>query len=55
MENNVKKATRIRDKVLDNITDRRGWRQEWEEFDVDVQQEIESTLYRIILEVLESE
>lgn len=29
--------------ILDDVTDRRGWRQEWDEFDEDVQEEIKET------------
>lgn len=29
--------------ILDDVTDRRGWRQEWDEFDQDVKQEIRDT------------
>ena len=36
-------SERIRDKILDDVTDRRGWRQEWDQFDEDIQNEIKAT------------
>ena len=37
-------AERIAKKVLENITDRRGWRQEWDGFDAEIKEEIETSL-----------
>lgn len=34
--------------VLDDVTGRRGWRQEWDQFDSEVQEEIKDTLWRKI-------
>ena len=37
----------VGDAILADITDRRGWRQEWDQFDDDIQEEIRITLGRI--------
>ena len=34
--------------VLEDITGRRGWRQEWDQFDSEVQSEIKDTLWKKI-------
>ena len=36
-------AVRIRDAILADVTDRRGWRQAWNSFDDDIQDEIKAT------------
>lgn len=41
-------AVAVADAVISDITDRRGWKQEWDTFDQDVQAEIRSTLEKII-------
>jgi hypothetical protein len=46
-------AEEIRDAILDDVTDRRGWRQAWDEFDDDIQQEIKDIWLIVINEVLE--
>lgn len=46
-------AEEIRDAILDDVTDRRGWRQEWDEFDDDVQEEIKDVWLIVINEILE--
>lgn len=43
-----KLAYRIRDAILADVTDRRGWRQEWNQFGEDVQQEIRKAWLEII-------
>jgi hypothetical protein len=47
-----KVAHDIREALLDDITDRRGWRQEWNGFDDDIQEEIKATFDDIILSKL---
>lgn len=39
---------RIRDAILADVTDRRGWRQEWHGFDDDVQESIRERWLEII-------
>jgi hypothetical protein len=46
-------AEEIRDAILDDVTDRRGWRQAWDEFDDDIQQEIKDIWLIVINEILE--
>ena len=41
-------ALRIRDAILRDVTDRRGWRQEWDGFDDDVQEDIRADWLRLI-------
>ena len=41
-------ADRITAAILDDVTARRGWRQEWEQMDADVQAEIVLEWRRII-------
>jgi hypothetical protein len=48
-------AERIRDAILDDVTDRRGWRQEWEGFDDDVQEEVKQSWLDTIESILEEE
>ncbi|MCK9568810.1 hypothetical protein M0R72_07715 [Candidatus Pacearchaeota archaeon] len=47
------KAQMIVDKILDDLTDRRGLRQEWEQVDRETQKEIRAEWRRIIESVLE--
>lgn len=51
----MSKSEKIRDAILKDITDRRGWRQEWDQFDGDVQNEIRSTWLNIIEKIVEPE
>ena len=45
-------AVRIRDAILKDVTDRRGWRQEWDQFGDDIQGDIrESWLLLIETEI----
>ena len=46
-------AERIRDAILGDVTDRRGWRQEWDGFDEDVREEILSRWTHLIQEQLD--
>jgi hypothetical protein len=39
---------RICDAILKDATDRRGWRQAWDDFDDDTQDEIKSTWLNLI-------
>jgi hypothetical protein len=39
--------------ILADVTDRRGWRQEWEQFDADTQSEIKSTWQEKVEAILE--
>lgn len=41
-------AERIRDAILGDVTDRRGWRQEWDGFDNDTQEQIAAEWVRLI-------
>lgn len=41
-------ATEIRDQILADATDRRGWRQEWGCFDSDVRKELRATWKNMI-------
>jgi hypothetical protein len=41
-------AERIRDAILDDVTDLGGWRQEWDQFDDDIQEEIKQTWLGLI-------
>lgn len=34
--------------ILADVTDRRGWRQEWDMFDEDIQEEIKATWKEIL-------
>ena len=45
---NIEKAREIADAIIDNLTDRRGLRQEWDNIDEDVQAEIRETWAGII-------
>ena len=48
-------AEKIRDAILADVTDRRGWRQEWDEFDADIQDEIKRTWLFKIQTILDRE
>lgn len=50
-----KLATKIMNAILDDVTDRKGWRHEWDDFDEDVQQEIRETWIAIIDDILSQE
>jgi hypothetical protein len=41
--------------ILLDVTDRRGWRQEWDGFDRDIQREIKATWKALILKELAKE
>jgi hypothetical protein len=41
-------AKKIAKAILDDVTDRRGWRQEWDMFDDDVKREIKRTWHKLI-------
>lgn len=43
-----KLAYRIRDAILSDVTDRRGWCQEWDQFGEDIQKEIRKAWTEII-------
>jgi hypothetical protein len=45
-------ARKIMRGILADITDRRGWRQEWDEFDDDIKREIRRVWLKIILDAL---
>ena len=47
-------AKRIRDAILRDVTDRRGWRQEWDAFDEDVREDIRAAWLEIIEAELEA-
>ena len=47
------KANEIMKAILDDVTDRRGWRQEWGGFDEEIQEEIRQTWLKIITDILE--
>ena len=51
---NIDTATRIMKALIADITDRRGWRQAWDTFDDDVQEEIKATFINIIMKEGES-
>jgi hypothetical protein len=44
-----KQAQRIMKAILLDVTDRRGWRQEWDHFDADVRAEIKRKWQTLIL------
>ena len=46
-------AQRIRDAILADVTDRRGWRQEWDGFHDDIQKDIKAAWLAIIKAELE--
>lgn len=50
--NNLKLAKQIRKAILDDVTDRRGWRQEWDGFDADVQKDIKCAWDKLIADIL---
>lgn len=46
-------AKRIRDAILADVTDRRGWRQEWDQFGPDIQKEVKRAWLQLIETELE--
>jgi hypothetical protein len=46
---------RIRDAILGDTTDRQGWRQEWDGFDNETQEEIAATWLKLIQSELNRE
>jgi hypothetical protein len=46
------RATKICNAILSDVTDRRGWRQEWDMFDADVRREIRRSWWDKILAIL---
>lgn len=46
------KAKQIVKAILADVTDRRGWRQAWDEFDEDIKQEIQESWEGIVNEIL---
>lgn len=47
-----KVAKKIAQAILADVTDRRGWRQEWDRFDSDIQCEIRETHTDIVRNIL---
>jgi hypothetical protein len=47
-------ARKIMRNILADVTDRRGWRQEWDGFDDDIKREIRREWLKIILAALPS-
>ena len=45
-------AASIAEVIKLDVTDRRGWRQEWDMFDSDIKEEIITTWQRLILDKL---
>lgn len=43
-----KLSKRIRDAILADVTDRRGWRQEWDQFGDDIQKSIRDAWLKLI-------
>ena len=46
-------ARQIVDNILYDLTDRRGLRQEWEQIDDDIQQEIKDAWFQIVMDGLQ--
>ena len=46
------KAKNIVDKIIRDLSDRRGLRQEWEQIDLDIQEEIKETWIGIVTQFL---
>jgi len=46
------KEEKIAFKILSDVTDRRGWRQEWDMFDEDIQEDILKSWINIIKKIL---
>lgn len=42
-------ATKIMKALIKDITDRRGWDSEWDQFDDDIKREIKETFVKIIM------
>jgi hypothetical protein len=51
---NITAAKAIVRRILADVTDRRGWRQEWDQFDSEIKDEIQETWKAEILKVLNS-
>jgi hypothetical protein len=51
---NVTTAEAIVHRILADVTDRRGWSQEWDQFDPEIKDEIQETWKAKILKVLNS-
>ena len=45
-------SQQIMERILADVTDRRGWKQEWEQFDLEIQDEIRQRWKELITEVL---
>jgi hypothetical protein len=50
---NLKTANKIVKRIVDDLTDRRGLRQEWEGIDDEIQKEIKSVWKKIIIEEMQ--
>jgi hypothetical protein len=48
-------AERIALAILRDVTDRRGWRQEWDQFDDDVRRELAETWVKLIRQAMQKE
>lgn len=55
MKSTLRLAIDIRDTILDDILDRKGWRQEWYDFDDDGQEEIRLKWRDMIKAILDAE
>jgi hypothetical protein len=49
---NTEKANDIVEAILADVTDRRGWRQEWDQFDDGIKLEIQAKWKKLILKEL---
>jgi hypothetical protein len=45
-------AQKIVKAILEDVTDRRGWRQEWDMFDESIQEEIRATWLKEVTKIL---
>jgi len=54
MDHEERIATRCVDNILKDMTDRRGLRQEWDNIDEDIQEEIKEEWRQIIIRELKS-
>lgn len=50
MKIDKKTAEKIVDKIIEDLTDRRGLRQEYEQIDDDIQKEIKDTWINIVID-----
>jgi hypothetical protein len=41
-------AAEVRDQILSDVTNRKGWRQDWDQFDADVRREIRQHWHKMI-------